>query len=87
MYVDGDITSKPGSAMQVQGQTQDTSASLKGTAKVGLSLRLFLRGITQDTLSALCSKHGVRHQRTDFGGANYVKADHTYTRSSQITTI
>lgn len=39
------------------------------------------------TLSALCSKWGMHHQRTDFGGANYVKADHIYTKSSQITTI
>lgn len=87
MYVDGDVTSKPGSAVQVQGQTQDNSASLKGAAKVGLSLCPFLRGTTQDTLSALCRKHGVHRQRTDFGGANYKKADHIYTRSSQITNI
>ena len=67
MYEDGDVTSKPGSAMQVQGQTQDTPALLKGAAKVGLSPRPFLRGTTQDTLSAPYSKRGVHCQRTDFG--------------------
>lgn len=69
-YGNGDVTSKPGSAMQVQRQTEDASALLEGAAMVALLLCPFLRGTTQDTLSALCSKCGVHRQRTDFGGSH-----------------
>lgn len=64
LYGDGAVTSKPGSAVRVQGQIEGALASPKGAARVGSSLFPFLRGTTQASLSActvnvVCTVRGL----------------------------